>query len=94
MVSPLLDVTLQAVIASLVVQGMKQMGLDADKYGKVAAVFVGGIFLVANGLIDLFLPTEQREAARTVVEAIKAVLLLFAPPGVYSAAKGARGAVA
>jgi hypothetical protein len=87
MQSPLLDLTLQAVLASLIVQGLKQMGMDGDKYGKVVALCVGAMFLVANGLIDLFVPADYRPAAQSVVDAIKAILLIFAPPGVYGAVK-------
>ncbi len=87
MASPLLDLTLQAVLASLIVQGLKQLGMDGDKYGKVVALGVGATFLVANGLIDLCVPADYRPAAKSVVDAVKAVLLIFAPPGVYGAAK-------
>lgn len=87
MTNPLFDLTLQAVLASLAVQGLKQMGMDGDKYGRVVALFVAAAFLVANGLVDLFVPEELRPTAQSIVDALKAVLLLFVPPGVYSAAK-------
>ncbi len=87
MSTPLLDLTLQAVLASLIVQGLKQIGMDGDKHGKVVALGVGALFLVANGLIDLFVPAGERSTAQALVDALKAVLLIFAPPGVYGAAK-------
>lgn len=80
----MLDATLLALLVTLIVQGMKAIGLPvSDTRAKVVTIAVGALFFLANGLIDLFVPAEFRLFAQQVIDFLKALLVVLTPAGIY-----------
>lgn len=84
----MLDVTLQAFLVTLIVQGLKQLGfIVGGDAAKVVTLAVAALFLFANGLIDAFVPAEYRPVVQSIVDFLKLLLGIAAPAGVYGYAK-------
>jgi hypothetical protein len=79
------DVTFQAIVAALIVQGIKTIfkGQVADTYARLIALGVGGLFFVANGAVVLWVAPGDRAQIQQLVDAVKTMLALFAPAGLY-----------
>ena len=84
----MLDSTLSILLATLVVQGLKQIGLEVkDNTAKVIGLAIAALFLFGNGLIDLFVPVAYKPIVQQVVDLVRSVLTIFAPAGAYGYAK-------
>ena len=83
----MLDPILEAALVSLIVQGLKNVGLWKDEYGKAIALAVASLFFLANGLIAAYVPAAYKPLVQQAVDIIKTLLALFAVPGVFEYVK-------
>ncbi len=84
----MLDVALQSAMVTLVIQGLKQLGLKVEgNPAKVVTLAIAALFLFANGLIDAFVPEAGRPVLKMAIDLLKAALALAVPAGLYGYAK-------
>ena len=88
MQEPYFSTVFIAIVAAIVIQGIKSIFDLHDREAKIVAICVGAVFFALNGVLAVLVTDPGQQASlRTLIGAILAILTIFAPPGVYSTVK-------